>query len=52
MGAKLRRACRAMSNDDSPFSVGARQAGMWGMSGGKLDDITVVVACVGAASKL
>ena len=45
-------ACRAESEEDSPFSVGARQAGMWGMAGGKLDDITVVVACVEPPAKL
>lgn len=44
-------ACRAESCEDGPFSLGARQVGMY-MAGGKVDDITVIVACVESAAKL
>lgn len=36
---------RAHGNSDTPFSVGAREAG-YAYSGGKIDDITVIVANV------
>lgn len=39
---------RAHGDSDTPFSVAAREAG-YSFSGGKIDDITVIVANVACA---